>query len=91
MAIGNVTKALTGFVKQAGQKTADVATTAGKRDAIQLQMSAIDTKMSRLSGWSPESKIERQALTSQKRELQRALNELPKALPSSQELAARFR
>ena len=86
MGIGNIKKAITGFVKEAGQKTAATATAMARAPVLDAKLLQVNTKLAGLKGWGPEVKAERKGLELQRNGIQEEIKQNQKLIPSSRDV-----
>ena len=85
--IGNIKKAVGGFVKEAGQKTGAAATAMARAPVLDAKLLKVNMKLAELKGWGPEIKAQRQGLEQQRNSIQQEIKENRKAIPNSMDIA----
>lgn len=86
MGIGNIKNAITGFVKDAGQRGAEVGKAMAKGPVLSAKLIDVNAQLASLKGWGPEVKAQRTALEGQRTQLTAAIVENDKLIPKSADI-----
>lgn len=84
MGIGEIKGALTGFVKEAGKRTAEAAKAVALAPVLTAKLLAVENELTKVKGWGPEAKAQRAPLEAEQKRLLAAIQENNRALPPTE-------
>lgn len=91
MGIGNIKNAVTGFVKDAGQKSAEMGRAMARGPVLSAKLSEVNVKLGQLKGWGPEIKMQRAGLEAERKQLMTEIEKNNAVLPNRTEIMRNIR